>query len=286
MELEFWQWGDARLSRSQRDSLASMLEKDNLAVAEMAPRWLAIGKLLRRRVSVPKIIIPFSWQQFSSVLKLNTFKVALFSQSMLFYNCTDFSFGFTRLWVLQEMALSPTKGIVMAGAAVLPLPIFQAAIYWIYRMYDDSATLPRFLDYKQLEQVVSMNLCTHGFRGLLALTVLTRFTNCLDPRDRIYAILSLLPPYLSAAVVPNYSRAPEDIFKDTVLLNISLQDNLNILTICRFHDPASVLSLPSWAFDFSVPFQLSMSGLNGSHASRLSKKQSIYDPSNNSLTIY
>jgi hypothetical protein len=52
--IDFWQWGDARLSRSQRDSLASMLEKDNLAVAEMAPRWLAIGKLLRRACECPK----------------------------------------------------------------------------------------------------------------------------------------------------------------------------------------------------------------------------------------
>jgi hypothetical protein len=70
-----------------------------------------------------------------------------------------------------------------------------------------------------------------------------------------------------------------------VLLNISFHDDLNILTICRFHDPASVLSLPSWVFDFSVPFQLSI-GLHGNNVSRLSKKQSIYDPSNNSLTIY
>ncbi len=87
-----------------------------------------------------------------------------------------------------------------------------------------------------------MNLCTRR-SSLLVLNVFTRFTNCLDPRDRIYAILSLLPLNLSAAVVPNYSRPPEDIFKETVLLNINLQHRLNILTICRFHDLTSVLTL-------------------------------------------
>jgi hypothetical protein len=203
---------------------------------------------------------------------------------MLSHDCTDLSLGFTRLWVLQEMALS-AKAIFMAGATVLPLPIFQAAIYWLIRTYNDSATLPRFLDYKQLEQVTSMILCTSGSSNLLNLTILTKFSNCLDPRDRIYATLSLLTPELSAAVVPNYFRAPEDVFKDTVLLDISLQAHLKNLTICRFHDPASVLSLPSWVFDFSVPFQLSID-LYGSDASGLSKQQSIYDPSDNSLTIY
>ncbi len=69
---------------------------------------------------------------------------------MLSYDCTDLLLGFTRLWVLQEMVLS-TKGIFMAGAAVLPLPVSQAAIYWIYRVYDNSATIGRFLDYQKLE---------------------------------------------------------------------------------------------------------------------------------------
>ncbi len=47
-------WGEARTARPRRDSLASLLEEDNLAVAEMAPRWLAIGKLLRRACECPK----------------------------------------------------------------------------------------------------------------------------------------------------------------------------------------------------------------------------------------
>jgi hypothetical protein len=52
--IDILQWGEATISHSKRDSLASMLEKDNFAVAEMALRWLAIGKLLRRTCECSK----------------------------------------------------------------------------------------------------------------------------------------------------------------------------------------------------------------------------------------
>jgi hypothetical protein len=70
-----------------------------------------------------------------------------------------------------------------------------------------------------------------------------------------------------------------------VLLNINIQDRLEYLNICGFHDPASTLPLPSWVFNFSVPFQLTRT-LQAANASGLPKQESIYDSSENTLAIY
>jgi hypothetical protein len=46
--IDIVQWRTESFAQPKPDSLASMLGNDNFAMAEMAPRWLAIGKLLMR----------------------------------------------------------------------------------------------------------------------------------------------------------------------------------------------------------------------------------------------
>ncbi|KAH8781806.1 heterokaryon incompatibility protein-domain-containing protein [Hyaloscypha sp. PMI_1271] len=189
---------------------------------------------------------------------------------------------FTRLWVIQEMVLA-AEAIVMIGDAVLPLPIFQAALFWIDGNYHTFGTLRETLNFEALDQALSMNLCG-TLSDLPNVAFLTRKTHCLDPRDRIYAILSLLPEGVSAGIVPNYSKAPEEVFKNTFLQEINIVQQMDMLSLCRFIDPASVLPLPSWVFDFSVPYQLS-NVLPLKNATGRSRSESRYEPSDNSLTI-
>jgi hypothetical protein len=96
--------------------------------------------------------------------------------------------------------------------------------------------------------------------------------------------LSLLSEGVSADIVPNYSKAPEEVFKNAVLQEINTRQRMEILVVCRFIDPASVLPLPSWVFDFSVPYRLG-STLNFADATGRSRAESRYDPSGSSLTI-
>jgi hypothetical protein len=46
--IDILQWRTGNIPQPKPDSLARKLENDDLAMAEMAPRWLAIGKLLMR----------------------------------------------------------------------------------------------------------------------------------------------------------------------------------------------------------------------------------------------
>ena len=175
------------------------------------------------------------------------------------------------------------EAIVMIGDAVLPLPIFQAALFWIHSHYHTFTILRETLNFEALDHVLSMNLCT-TLSNLPKVALQARKTHCLDPRDRIYAILSLLHEGVSADIVPNYSKAPEEVFKNAVLQEINTHQRLEILALCRFIDPASVLPLPSWVFDFSVSYQLS-NVLTVENATGRSRSESRYEPSDNSLTI-
>jgi hypothetical protein len=175
------------------------------------------------------------------------------------------------------------EAIVMIGDAVLPLPIFQAALFWLHVNYHTFTTLRETINFEALDQALSMNVCS-TLSNLPSVTVLTSKTHCLDPRDRIYAILSLLFEGVSAGIVPNYSKAPEEVFKNTVLQEINTNQRVDILALCRFIDPASVLPLPSWVFDFSVPYQL-RSTLKAVGATGKSSEESRYDSSDSSLTI-
>jgi len=175
------------------------------------------------------------------------------------------------------------EAIVMIGDAVLPLPIFQAALFWIHSHYHTFTILRETLNFEALDHVLSLNLCT-TLSNLPKVALQARKTHCLDPRDRIYAILSLLHEGDSADIVPNYSKAPEEVFKNAVLQESNTHQRLEILALCRFIDPASVLPLPSWVFDFSVPYQLS-NVLAVENTTGRSRSESRYEPSDNSLTI-
>jgi hypothetical protein len=184
--------------------------------------------------------------------------------------------------VIQEMVLA-AEAIVVIGDAVLPLPIFQAALFWIRTKYHTFTTFRETLNFGVLQQASSMNHCS-TLTTLHNVTILTKKTHCLDPRDRIYAILSLLLEDVSAGIVPSYSKAPEEVFKNTILQEINTRRRVDILALGRFIDPASVLPLPSWVFDFSIPYQL-RNPPNAEEATGRSREESRYDPSDNSLTI-
>jgi hypothetical protein len=67
---------------------------------------------------------------------------------------------------------------------------------------------------------------------------------CADPRDRIYGILSLVPPCISNIIRPQYSLPVVDVFKDTFLAHVILTQRLELLRTCNKSD--QLAGSPSW----------------------------------------
>lgn len=78
---------------------------------------------------------------------------------------------------------------------------------------------------------------------------LTRDTQCSDPRDRLYALFSLLTPRQKIlAIEPDYSKSPSKIYQDFTQHYIEQQMDLNILAtdLQQFSHTS-----PSWVPDWS-----------------------------------
>ncbi|KAN0098833.1 hypothetical protein V8E51_014496 [Hyaloscypha variabilis] len=171
--------------------------------------------------------------------------------------------------------------IFVVGSAVAPLPPVRSAILWIRSVRYAIATLERISSSELIERVCETLVCDPGLDVTQAV-YLARNKKCVDPRDKIYAVLSLLPSGFSTRIIPDYLRQPEEIFKETVLQHIDWTKHLSLLRLCRFNDPTSNLVLPSWVSDFSAS---NLHHWPYCDASGGSKQESIYNPSIDSLQI-
>jgi hypothetical protein len=90
-----------------------------------------------------------------------------------------------------------------------------------------------------------------------------------DPRDRVNAIMSAMPPYYTLGLQPDYSKSTEDVF---------ISATVHLLRIGRswshyqFLAPSGSPYLPSWAMDFTAARPVSVSHIPGaSHSTAASQ---------------
>jgi hypothetical protein len=151
---------------------------------------------------------------------------------------------FQRLWVIQETKLA-AQVVINVGSRNIPWRMFGCALLLVWN--DVSPYTSTF---------VGIDLPRLGFRVRgkelsAAVDILdsTRESLCSDPRDRVYAILSLLDENISQGIVPNYILSPEDVYKDFTLHCIKKLSNLDILRLCTRRGQL----LTSWVPNLSIP---------------------------------
>jgi hypothetical protein len=71
--------------------------------------------------------------------------------------------------------------------------------------------------------------------------------HCRDPRDKVYALVGLMPPSVARQMVPNYSEAPSKVYAATARIFIQAYDNLEPV---REGNPWGPTGGPSWAADW------------------------------------
>ncbi|KAK7702884.1 hypothetical protein SLS64_009495 [Diaporthe eres] len=169
---------------------------------------------------------------------------------------------FDRLWVRQEIYLA-TSAVVLCGDKEVPWSFFRGALYCISFKprtgpVPDDDRLPVLLaDRLRL----LMGLHSQDTVNLYRLRDRFDETLCQDPRDRIFAVRSLVSPAARAFwPLPDYNRPAADIYKEVLSAYLSrFLDSLDILTQCEFHEGSSVSGTtlatnrrPSWVPDWSV----------------------------------
>ena len=170
---------------------------------------------------------------------------------------------FERLWIRQEIGLA-TQAIICCGRLSMPWPLFRDAIYFIYTQ--GWKLMPEALG-DQIASFASRITLVYGLceRRVYFLDWLRKdlaHVVCADPRDRIYAILSLLPPsQQNIAIVPDYTRDVALVYQDTTIRFINHTSDLSILLQCEPQDTPP--HMPTWVPDWSTELRTEP-GIEGS----------------------
>ncbi|KAI1868839.1 hypothetical protein JX265_006818 [Neoarthrinium moseri] len=163
---------------------------------------------------------------------------------------------FERTWVRQEIHAA-TRAIVKCGSQKISWDAFQAGVFCISRKQVGAGVLGDFAaDWNRL-QTQAFGLC-QPLDGLLRfehLHIYLRHTKCADPRDMIYAALSLLNPTdRSMGVQPDYSRTTKNVYLDVVQRLLDGRHTTSFLASCE-HVSMPTSKLPSWVPDWSAPLK-------------------------------
>ncbi|KAF2118819.1 heterokaryon incompatibility protein-domain-containing protein [Lophiotrema nucula] len=153
---------------------------------------------------------------------------------------------FDRLWVLQEITLANSKAVVQCGDYVMSWTRLRNALAPLTdkhnlpnaRMRNRLRHLESFWD---MAQVLTPSEVLRRTSGL----------HCLDPADKIYAILSLIPPLFKNKIEPDYTLRIEEIYRRALMAMIEEAQVLTPLASC--HLTHRRINSPSWVPDWSMP---------------------------------
>jgi hypothetical protein len=155
---------------------------------------------------------------------------------------------FGRLWIRQEVHLALGDVEVMCGVRTIPWTALQLAIRCLGRKpltFDPGEGF-----YKRFVNVIDLCLKVKHHRTIERLIHHSKNSNCSDPRDKIYALLSLIYRPWAIGIEPNYTKGVYQTYRDFALSIIESSQDLNILSIVESHEHLE--GVPSWVPNVSI----------------------------------
>lgn len=102
----------------------------------------------------------------------------------------------------------------------------------------------------------SRSKSTRGFAWLFSAISTIRITQCSDPRDKVYAALSianyLMGRHIRNFIVPNYSASVADVFTEVTKIIIENSESINFLPFAEIEPLSLPPGLPTWVPDYST----------------------------------
>lgn len=164
---------------------------------------------------------------------------------------------FERLWIWQEIQLANSRAIVVCGKQEILWQRLRRAINCLcFKDEIPSARLRAKL--LQLDPLTR----ERGSSNSKALLTYGSARKCMDPRDKIYGILSICDKKLAAGIQVRYDNlyTKQDVYKDIALRYLEQTDRLYLL---GDFDQVPQDESPSWVTDWSrEPFAGDLGGIS------------------------
>ena len=168
---------------------------------------------------------------------------------------------FQRLWIHQEIRLAKCHTAVIAcGLAQLSWNVFRRAIFVLDRdliprpIFDLLSELSAYFDC--LEGVISLCLPLNNY-NLFSYVHEVSQCLCSDPRDRVFALLSMYeranPSFRDRLDIhPDYDAPVSQLYQEVTRQDIYTRRRLDVLRDCELRQD-NPHSLPTWVPDLSRP---------------------------------
>lgn len=154
---------------------------------------------------------------------------------------------FSRIWVIQEIALSRTK-TVLCGGDEIPWSVLEAGVN---SLLEGSGNFPPLLSLGQRR----LRDATELF-GLLQMARLFKAT---DPRDKVFALLGLVIGAEAEGLIADYEKSPEEVYawiarylyRHQMFPTTNIFDNMSLMDWDAWSPDCPQTALPSWFPDWN-----------------------------------
>ncbi|CAN9308419.1 unnamed protein product [Alternaria alternata] len=156
---------------------------------------------------------------------------------------------FYRLWIVQELRLASQHSLIQCGGDTLTISELRRAVGAIW----GAEHVPVLFD----AHMYWVGTLIQSYTTLIELVNQSRVRLCFDMRDKIYGLLSLLPPQLAALIKPDYTISYQDVCKGFCLNYMHITARLDLLSLCspqRSDETGAIFA--SWIINLSpIPFE-------------------------------
>ena len=154
---------------------------------------------------------------------------------------------FSRLWIWQEIRNAKENAIIVCGKDCIPWWAFRQAIFCM-AFKPPPSNIPG-LDFHRLSVRLNQIRCMSdsiNFNELGHTIRTSSFCGCSDPRDRIYAFLSLREKvYEGIKIEPDYTKTTEQVYQDLILKSVENPNMLQLIRHCDLQSDGSAV-MPTW----------------------------------------
>jgi hypothetical protein len=154
---------------------------------------------------------------------------------------------FERLWIWQEIWLAGPPAILICGKETIFWTTLQSAFFCVKIKNWVPSKVEPSLNWFELIRGLFLPTSNRSFEDLIRATSLSK---CMDPRDRVFALQSLLNPQDPvAAIEPDYKKESSEIYTEVFLRTCKKRQELKLMRRCEFtHDTGDMPTrLPNWS---------------------------------------
>jgi hypothetical protein len=166
-----------------------------------------------------------------------------------------------RAWIIQELAMNHNSTLFLCGRYKLTRRMLRLGTTYcqeLLQVYEDRFSQSNhdldpavFLEARRVYRLASLTFNPNADIRLDRLLNLVRRADATDKRDKVYSILGLLDPAVSAEIVPNYKLSVQQIFTEFTKAVINYSGSLDQIV---FGGIPTQEGWPSWVPDQRLPF--------------------------------